>query len=181
MYTRRSERVARLLIAYRANIEAQSSTWHPLRARHHETPLQLAASLGRDTLVQILLEAGAELGGRTAEGHSAIDNAAGRGCGWTPGCRSEQGARRAYALLKWAAGPIEEGKRVRIVNLTERRDLNGSYGIATQFCEETDRWRIHLGEEGGQWVRVRTRNLELGSQGGSDQRKQRGTRQWGQD
>eukprot|EP00449_Zooxanthella_nutricula_P057365 CAMPEP_0198560406 /NCGR_PEP_ID=MMETSP1462-20131121/93908_1 /TAXON_ID=1333877 /ORGANISM="Brandtodinium nutriculum, Strain RCC3387" /LENGTH=128 /DNA_ID=CAMNT_0044291271 /DNA_START=24 /DNA_END=407 /DNA_ORIENTATION=+ len=78
----------------------QSGAMDPQEARQGETPLHVAAAMGRHELAAVLLQASPDVNLVTRSGLTAMDNAKGNGCGWQPGWRSECGARKVVELLQ---------------------------------------------------------------------------------
>eukprot|EP00928_Gymnodinium_smaydae_P049132 TRINITY_DN32943_c0_g1_i1.p1 TRINITY_DN32943_c0_g1~~TRINITY_DN32943_c0_g1_i1.p1 ORF type:complete len:696 (-),score=108.60 TRINITY_DN32943_c0_g1_i1:356-2443(-) len=166
VFLHRSAELAKVLLDHRADPNIQSGTMDVMAARHGETPLHVAAALGRHELAKVLIQGGADTNLVTSNGLTAMDNAAGRGCAWGPGWRSESGAAKvAESLDKFqketlqkARGEFEDRDTVKIVGLQARPDLNGQIGSLVAFVVSKQRWQVALGD-GSAPIGVRAANL----------------------
>eukprot|EP00413_Alexandrium_margalefii_P042857 CAMPEP_0204585770 /NCGR_PEP_ID=MMETSP0661-20131031/47110_1 /ASSEMBLY_ACC=CAM_ASM_000606 /TAXON_ID=109239 /ORGANISM="Alexandrium margalefi, Strain AMGDE01CS-322" /LENGTH=280 /DNA_ID=CAMNT_0051595355 /DNA_START=24 /DNA_END=866 /DNA_ORIENTATION=+ len=149
----KSVQVARLLLEARADPNIQSGNKDTSAARHRESPLHVAATLGRAELATLLIESGADTGLLTQTGLTARDNAEGRGVAegrgaeWMPGWRSERGAAQAAEALAEAGAPFfgfKVGDAVVLKNLRSRPELNGQAGRLQTFVASKDRWQVML-------------------------------------
>lgn len=99
----RDKRAVQLLLGARAEVNARSNDQDPCPDWRQETPAHVAARRGFDASLQLMIEAKADLGLRTAGGQS-VQELASSSSAWLQGCRvgADTGDAACLALLSRA-------------------------------------------------------------------------------